>query len=330
MKNQFFVDIGGKTVGPATIQQLEAWKRSGEISDETLVSYDGADAWIPLAEILKRFEFFSPSPPPIPQKRDLSASRGGWICFVIAAALIFLPAPTVFIYAPLLLVSFILGIVAIAQSQVRAGIYLILVNLTLAPVLCIFGIGMFASTTAGILSSVLHRHPTVIQSSPAMAAAPATPISPLDAKNGFREFKLGTPLSEMRSIERLTATYPRPEIKLFRPTHFDPALGDFQLSDITLVFEDDILKNCTITAEGAENVAGLKASLIAAFGEPSKNSFSDDLTWSGTNVHLNFSTSSFYKKSAKAAFTSSSVDAAIAAAREARAKAGAKKAATSL
>jgi hypothetical protein len=51
--------------------------------------------------------------------------------------LIFLPVPTFFVYGPLLLVSFILGIVAIAQRRIANGIGIILACILGAPMLLI-------------------------------------------------------------------------------------------------------------------------------------------------------------------------------------------------
>lgn len=66
-----------------------------------------------------------------------SAALGGWICFGVAAVVLFIPLPTWFIYVPLFLVSFILGIVAMAQGRVASGLTLILANVIGGPVLVV-------------------------------------------------------------------------------------------------------------------------------------------------------------------------------------------------
>lgn len=69
------------------------------------------------------------------------AALGGWICFLIASAIMFVPAPTWFIYAPLFLASAILSVVAMAQRRIASGIMLLLANIIGIPIM----IGMVAA-----------------------------------------------------------------------------------------------------------------------------------------------------------------------------------------
>ena len=64
-----------------------------------------------------------------------SAAIGGWVCFGLAVIVLFIPLPTWFIYGPLFLASFILGIVAMTQGRVASGLFLLLVNVIGFPVL---------------------------------------------------------------------------------------------------------------------------------------------------------------------------------------------------
>jgi hypothetical protein len=62
------------------------------------------------------------------------ASIGGWICWTAGIAFVFVPLPTFFIYGPLFLVAFILGIVAIAQKRLGSGIGLLLATIIGSPI----------------------------------------------------------------------------------------------------------------------------------------------------------------------------------------------------
>jgi len=65
---------------------------------------------------------------------------GGWICFGIGVSLMLLSLFLFLIYAPLFLASFILGIVAMSQKRVAAGLILLLGSL-LVPLVLGVGLG---------------------------------------------------------------------------------------------------------------------------------------------------------------------------------------------
>jgi hypothetical protein len=83
-------------------------------------------------------------------KGGLGAAIGGWVCFGIGVVVLFIPLPTWFIYAPLFFVSFILGIVAMAQGRIANGLTLLLFNIIGVPVLYVVAI-LFGLATWGAI-----------------------------------------------------------------------------------------------------------------------------------------------------------------------------------
>src|SRR5260370_18300102 len=51
---------------------------------------------------------------------------GGWVCFGVGAALMFLSLWAIIFYAPLFFAAFVLSIVAMAQGRVAGGLTLLL------------------------------------------------------------------------------------------------------------------------------------------------------------------------------------------------------------
>lgn len=147
------------------------------------------------------------------------AALGGWLCFVIATIIMFIPIPLWFIYAPLYLMSFILGIVAIAQKRIAIGIMLLLANLIAAPILFLIALAFGIATWTTVLMSETNTmaYAQTVQKSAQTAAqveridgafgkklgdvfdtssavggpklADATPTYLFSPTNGFRSFK---------------------------------------------------------------------------------------------------------------------------------------------
>lgn len=63
--------------------------------------------------------------------RGSGAVRGGWICFGIGIAVVAVSSLLGFLYIPLFVASFILGVVAIAMGRVTSGVALVLSTLIL-------------------------------------------------------------------------------------------------------------------------------------------------------------------------------------------------------
>lgn len=88
---------------------------------------------------------------------------GGWVCFVIGAATMFLSLWAIIFYAPLFFAAFVLSIVAMAQGRVAGGLTLLLCCVT------------FPSLTFLGLKARLQPSDTLKSSSPSTSLESATP-----------------------------------------------------------------------------------------------------------------------------------------------------------
>lgn len=94
----------------------------------------------PNTSVIKENPRLEPSPPvvsPIPEIKTnvkQGASIGGWLCFILGLFVMYISLWAFYIYAPLLLVALVLGIVAMAQRRILMGIALLLSTLIIPPV----------------------------------------------------------------------------------------------------------------------------------------------------------------------------------------------------
>ena len=152
-------------------------------------------------------------------------------------------------------------------------------------------------------------------------------LAALDAKNGFRNYKLGSRLGEFSGLRQARSTVDETSYEV---QDFDKTLGAFELSGITLTFEAGILKEIEVKADGRQNAAGLKQTLTEAYGEPNDfdtSGLSITYGWNANDVELKFS--EFYN-TAYAKFTSKKVNAKLMNDRENKVKQAAPEAAKQL
>lgn len=110
----------------------------------------------------------------------------------------------------------------------------------------------------------------------------------LDAKNGFRDYKLGSRFSEFSGLSP-SESFIKSDDKDYTVEGSDFKLGAFEISRVMLTFEADLLKEITVYANGKENVAGLKETLVQGYGQPEKGGWLDaDDVWKGSRVVLTF------------------------------------------
>jgi len=65
--DEYYIDIGGETFGPFTLETLREMKRSGEVNNQTIYCQPGATEWLPLYTLNPLLDPslpVSPSPPP--------------------------------------------------------------------------------------------------------------------------------------------------------------------------------------------------------------------------------------------------------------------------
>jgi len=267
-----------------------------------------------------------------------------------------------FIYGPLFLVAFILSIVAMAQRRVLGGMLLLLATLIVPTILSLY---LFASrTTEALVSHSLPETTTYqntlrVESAP--VAAPDTSTSPealtpmqshssteeqiakasvepgpsknqeLDAKMGFRKYRLGTPIAEFNSDDiEAGQAFIKTDMKPFFARNFDRKLGAAEIDSIQLHFNEDLLESVVVMVKGEQNAIALQETLIAGYGPPddTSNFMTKTLTWNGDNCVLSLDFQLMGDASAR--FSSKSVTERIKALKLEKAKAGAAAGADSL
>jgi hypothetical protein len=154
---------------------------------------------------------------------------------------------------------------------------------------------------------------------PLVAPEPPKPKHPtLDAKMGFRTYKLGTPFSQFNpdDLDAETAfAFEKSDTKSYLVKVFDKQLGAAEIDSIQLNFIQDILQSIRVSVKGKQSSLALKDTLIAAYGQPDESD-----TWNGDDCVLEFYN---YHDDSSANFSSKSVDAKIKAITEQKAQSGA-------
>jgi len=161
----------------------------------------------------------------------------------------------------------------------------------------------------------------------ALTQSESDKLAVLDAKNGFRDYKLGGRIEEFSGLRQVRSTVDETSYEV---QDFDKALGVFELAGITLTFQSGLLREIEIKAEGEQNAAGLQQTLIEAYGHQyhvEASGLGLTYEWNGNNVELRFS--KFYR-TAYAKFTSEKVDAKLRDDREKKVKEAAPEAAKQL
>jgi hypothetical protein len=81
MSQQYFVDIGGKTMGPLDLDQVQKLYSSGTVSDQTLYTQPGASDWLPVSMLTPLFPAACAIPPVQPtQPVKPLVPRSYWYC----------------------------------------------------------------------------------------------------------------------------------------------------------------------------------------------------------------------------------------------------------
>ena len=208
---------------------------------------------------------------------------GGWICFVAACVIMWVLFPAVFIYGPLFLVSFILGIVAIAQKRVANGIFLILANLVGAPILFVIavavGIAHWTGAKPDADKSGIHSTNVLVDArSSATGLTDGMRISPADEviKGAFGK-QLGDVISRAQviGVSELTDGTPMYE--------FAPQSGLRSLTHYYVLITPSSRRIHSIWGRGAFQTTAAAANeqkvlvelLRRKYGEPDKEGFAD-------------------------------------------------------
>jgi len=292
---------------------------------------------------------------------------GGWVCFGLGIVTMYLSMWTFVIYAPLFFVAFVLSIVAMSQRRVLGGVALLLATLVVPTIL---GLVLFSTRTIKLAEKMSKEAETQkvasVSQDTGRKKAASEPVSgqpvpsgskdasgsaedktqpeaskpvpaakskhpDLDAKMGFRTYKLGTPFSEFNSNDlRSAETYVKTDLRAYFVKSFDKKLGAAEIEGIQLNFLQDILQSVMVHVKGEQSTLALKEVLIAAYGQPDQttNFMSKDLLWIGDDCKVTLAYE--LMGDASADFSSKSVDEKIKAITEEKAKSGAADGAKSL
>ena len=359
---QIYLHQNEQQVGPFTVEDIGKMLAAGAISPTDYGWYEGLTEWQPLNAFIE-VETAPQQPAPVAPRAKLPAGPvqtnlptgpiqtnvkqgaviGGWVCFALGVALMFLSMWSFFIYGPLFLVAFILSIIAMSQRRIVGGIVLLLATLV-APT--ILGLVLFSTRTAKLakgMSEQIEREKVVAvstepasepvasqpdappQATPAPQIKPATAKHPaLDAKMGFRTYKLGTPLSQFNLADLNEGwAFVKSDLKAYFVRDFDKKLGAAEIDDIQLNFYQDLLQSVMVKVKGEQSATALKEVLTTAFGQPERKTsvFNNVLEWKGEDCTLTLTSEMMGGSTAE--FSSKSVDAKIKSVTAQKAKAGA-------
>ena len=343
---QIYLYQNEQQTGPYTEEQIRQLVAAGTIQTNDVCWYEGLSDWKPLDTVISfqpsvpqashpsAFGSHQVSPAVVQTNVKQGALIGGIACFAIGIILMFLTMWSFIIYSPLFLAAFILSIVAMAQRRVLGGILLLLATLV-APT--ILGLYLFATRTTEALAasvdsleSTTSRRTDQAESPASGGSATDTPPSStsstpknaptqverrstknpeLDAKMGFRNYKLGTPLGDftpddLESVEALIKT----DMKPYLAKNFDQKLGAAEIEEIQLNFNEDLLEKVIVRVKGEQNALALKETLIAGYGQPDKTKsfMTETIRWEGDDCILTLDKELMGEANAR--FSSKSVD----------------------
>jgi len=292
---QIYLYQNEQQVGPFTVDEI--WNRiaSGSIVSSDLGWHEGLSEWQTLESFLPATP--EPPAPAKPlstprfsvEKREVQtnvkqgAVIGGWLCFFLGILTMYFSMWTFVIYGPLFIVAFVLSIVAMSQRRILGGIALLLATLVVPTILGLF---LFANRTAKLAETLqsaqkptaqlstqkstlqqnalkdtsqpVTTEPLGSQSEPSTPIVAPKPKNPeLDAKMGFRTYKLGTAFSQFNPNDlNEGTTFMKTDLRAFFVKDFDKKLGAAEIEDIQLNFVQDILrgwseiKGCNLKGNG--------------------------------------------------------------------------------
>lgn len=349
---QIYLHQNEQQVGPFSIQDIQSMLASGSIAVSDYGWHEGLTEWQPLNSFLPQLS------PPVPQTVSPVVAKpiqtnvrqgaviGGWVCFALGVILMIVTMWSFIIYAPLFFVAFVLSIVAMAQRRIFGGILLLLATV-IVPVL--LGLVLFTSRTKELaenlkkeveaakvspneLGGVPEPVKAIVEASrETKASIQPTPSNlALDEKNGFRNFRLGTPYSEFSTMTLSETKSDKADEKRYFVREKGEHIGGAEISYILLIFSQDILKQVQVGVSGDQNRLGLREALITAFGEPkSEKGFSGErLVWEGAETELTLQP--FLNDASAAIYRNKAVEAQIAEIIRQKAKDGAAVGAKSL
>ncbi len=155
-----YLYLNGKQAGPYSSAQINEMLIAGTVTPQTPACTDGATEWSTVQAMLALAHTGSVALPPAiaPATKKNGAMLGSVACFVAGIFLVGIPIPfTCFLYGPLLTISLILAIVAIAQGQVGGGVALIFANLLMPPVVGVIAMAIMGGGFSGMMGESMRQ-----------------------------------------------------------------------------------------------------------------------------------------------------------------------------
>jgi len=288
---KLYVYKNDQQLGPFDETQIAEGLNSGYFTAHDLAWHDGLSEWKQLGELLKNPE----TPPPLPTNPQLEnpsiiqtnvqqgAMIGGWVCFALGIVTMYLSMWTFFIYGPLFLAAFILSILAMAQKRIAGGIILLLATILIPSLMGLF---LFTFRTTQAVAKVLG----VENNQPAKPSNPKN--DELDNKNGFRNLILGSQYDSLKDLIEVDNGFivnllksKDDESKRYVLKDKGENIGDAEIDEIVLIFNQNILSKISVKVKGKQNTLILRESLIKAYGEPFADSKKIS-SWYGAKTSL--------------------------------------------
>lgn len=145
----YYISADNEAAGPVDQGQLQELFRQGQITGETGIALEGSSDWIPFRQVQFQQQPAAPARMAIPDSFSGSPAVGqaqvqspqkailaGWLMIGVTCLVALIPGIgflTWLIAAPILLVTFILGIVALNKGSTTQGIMILLASLIAAP-----------------------------------------------------------------------------------------------------------------------------------------------------------------------------------------------------
>jgi hypothetical protein len=148
--NYFYINSDNQAEGPIGLDQLHMLFQQGIITSETGFALEGTSEWIPYRQLLLSHSIAIPvvisSPAPnegfaANHKTPRKLILAGWLMIGVTCLVALIPGIgflTWLIAAPILLVTFILGILGVNKGATTQGILILLASLIAAPVFLFF------------------------------------------------------------------------------------------------------------------------------------------------------------------------------------------------
>ena len=130
MTDRFFISDGGEVRGPYEREQLQSMWKAGQVTASTLYCPEASQEWSSSDKLGLALAPAAQPSPHNPARAEKAGGSGvlvvGWVSLALALGVMLAGASFVVVCLPLAAIAALLGIVAIVQKKVGAGVLLVL------------------------------------------------------------------------------------------------------------------------------------------------------------------------------------------------------------